>query len=161
MKKFVFSFVLFLLSFAGHVMANEEKNVSRQVKIQTPFSRLTIRGDVEIVLVNDSSSFVTIEGKVTDVAGVVIKNKNDRLVISSMRQNGGSRVVIRIPFQRYERISMYGNVSLHSMDVLKVDALKVFIDGACKVSLKVEGTVSVRHSDECEIEYYNRKGKPA
>ncbi|NII24675.1 hypothetical protein HB364_06280 [Pseudoflavitalea sp. X16] len=157
MKKFALSFVLLSLSFGAHVMAGEGKNVSRQVKVAAPFNRLIIQGDVEIVLVNDPSSFITIHGDVTDVDDVVIKNHNGRLIVSSKQQSHGKKMVIRIPFQQLKAIGMYGDVDLRSEDTLKTDALKVFMDGACKVSLTVEGTVSITHSDECEIEYNNKK----
>lgn len=161
MKKFVLSFVLLSLSFSAHVMAGEGKNVSRQVKVAGSFNRLTIQGDVEIVLVSEPSSFITIHGDVTDVDDVVIKNHNGRLVVSSKQQSRGKKIVIRIPFQQLKAIGMYGDVDLRSEDTLKTDALKVFMDGACNVSLTVEGTVSIMHSDECEIKQYNNKKLPS
>lgn len=160
MKKSIFSSMVLLCLF-GSVVANDVKNpVSKQVKLVSSFDKLIVQGDLEVILVTDPSSVITVDGSAADIAGITIQTRNNRLVISESRAHKEGKVVIRIPVQQLKAVDIHGNASLRSAGILDVKTLNVFLNGDCNISLEVAGAVSVTHSGECAIEYYNNKRIP-
>ena len=158
MIKLISSFALFLV-IAGNVVAAEAEPVVRTVKVTTPLHSLTIQGNLEVILVNDSSSVITMEGKPDDVEAITVRNNNNKVVIILNKHNLSGKVIIRVPLQQLKAISLYGDVRLQSAAVLNAKEVNVFIDGDCKADLKITGVIKVAHSDNCEVTCFDNSGK--
>lgn len=153
MNKRIFSTVV-LLFLLGSVVAGKVSPASRQINVSALYNKLIVQGNLEVILTTDSSSVITVEGSPADVAGVLVQNRHNRLVIAR-RSDSKGKVVVRIPVQQLKVINMHGDVRLHSGDILNIDTLHVFLDGTCDVALKAAGKVKITHSVDCVIEYNN------
>jgi hypothetical protein len=159
MTKFIFCSLALFFGIAGNVVAAETEPVLRTVKITTPLHRLTIQGNLEVILVNDSSSVVTMEGKPDDVEAISVQHNNNKVVIALSKRNLSGKVIIRVPLQQLKAISLYGDVRLQSAAVLNAKEVNVFIDGDCKADLKITGVIKVAHSDNCEVTWFDNSRK--
>jgi Putative auto-transporter adhesin, head GIN domain len=134
---------------------NDEITI-REVKLTEGFTKIIVSGNAEIVLIREQSMIVTIEDEAIDTKHTVIKNKNGVLEVK-VTGNYNKRPVIRIPVHQLEMLEVNGNGDIRSASYLESENLAIFINGACKVALRVIGSISVESSEEFELMFHKNE----
>jgi hypothetical protein len=157
MKKTILSLVMITGLFTATTFATDEKQAanreltSKVVAMPATFSALVIH-DVNIVLTNDQSSNIRVEGDQDAVKSISIKNMFGGLTIMGKRKFASDeRVTVYVPARMLKNIQVNGLSKLTSNEPLSNKSLDVLINGACKVALKSYGELNVEGSDNCDL----------
>jgi Putative auto-transporter adhesin, head GIN domain len=150
---------LFAAVLSGSAIAgsdHDNERIIREVKLNTGFTKIIVDGDAELVLIEGEPVTATIEDEAVDVNSTRITTKNGVLTVQ-VRRNRDKRPVIKIPVHRLEMLEVNGDGEVRTVSSLKSKKLAVLINGTCKISLCVAGSISVNVADGFEYEYLNKE----
>lgn len=154
-KLFLPSFVLLLLSFRSGD-TTEGKNppvVQKEMKIEGLFQNVRIYGDVSMVLTNEPSGTVIIEGKEKDIKKLKHSVKNNELVIDARKKNYFNKLTIFLPATTLQSMQVNGDGDISSTDMIRSDELHLTLNGAVDVKIKTTGKLRVNAPNEYELSW--------
>ncbi len=134
----------------------DNERITREVKLNAGFTKIIVDGDADILLIEGESLTATIEDEAVDVNSTRITNQNGVLTVKVAR-NRNKRPVIKLPVRSLQMLEVNGDGDIKSVSSLKSENLNVLINGACKIALRVMGTVSVDVADGFEYEYLKKE----
>lgn len=121
-------------------------------KIEAPFSKLVIRDDVKIVLIEDASGQISVEGNMKQASMLRFEVKNGVLDVSSVR-SGKKRLTLFIPVQKLKEVVVKGNSKVSTIGVLNSPTIKVLIEGDCMVNIVAWGKITVERGRDHDFDY--------
>lgn len=155
MKKTFLMIVAFVATMAS-AFANDGGLSDYKVRNWTAtqeFKSISVSGDVSIVLMEENSSVLSVQGKQKFVDAVKMEVKNGVLHISGKRGPWKNKTAVYIPVQNLKLLTVKGNSEVVSMGLLNSKSLHVRIEGTCKVSVKNRGLVTVDNDDYHTFSY--------
>ncbi|MBC7937338.1 MAG: DUF2807 domain-containing protein [Rhizobacter sp.] len=158
-KQFSLSVILAAI-FSGVLFAgpgHNDKKIIRQVEIGTGFKKIIINGNADVVLSADQSTMALIEGESADVNSTRIINQDGVLTIVAPKFNRNYRPVVKISVQQLEKLEVNGDGNVQSIADLPAKHLAVLINGACEITLRVKGEVSIETSGGYEAIYLKKE----
>ena len=149
MKKTFLMIVAFVTTMAS-ALANDGGLSDYKIRNWTAtqeFKSISVSGDVSIVLMEETSSVLSVQGKQKFVDAVKMEIKNGVLHVSGKRGPWKNKTVVYIPVQHLKLLTVKGNSEVVSMGLLNSPSLHVRIEGSCTVSVKNRGLVTVDNDD--------------
>ena len=124
----------------------------KMIAVPEKFSSLVMH-DVDIILTNDESTNIRVEGESDAVDAVTMSTINNELTVTGKRKfSRRGKVTVYVPAGTLDKIKVYGTSKISNTQPLTNRNLDVFIDGYCKVDLKTFGTVNVEAAENCDYE---------
>jgi hypothetical protein len=156
MKKTILMAAAILITASAQVFAgdnNNEKPSSLKTSYQLPFTKLQVKNDIDIRLVENTEKSISFSGSDAAIAKVNWKIKNGILYISAKK--GASlknKVTITVNVTQLEALEIRGNSEVRSEGKLGSALLKVFMDGSCTVDLQNRGTISIYNETDNDLD---------
>jgi hypothetical protein len=156
MKKKILSFVLSMTIFVGPLVSQENSSPASIKKIAvTAFSKLIIRSDITIMLIEDAAGdSVRIEGSQEFIDKIMILQADKELVVRTrsfkdMKEKG----IVYIPVNSLENIEINADAKVVSYNTLHAAVLNILINGDCTVDIALKGKLNIRDSEEYDFTY--------
>jgi len=141
---------MFGFSFATPI---KDDIIRRELKSEMPFNKLVVEADIDVVLTEESSTKVVIEGEISSAAAAKISVENGVMTISSKKSWRNQRTVVYLPVRNLRTIVINGDANISSSNTLHTMRMQLMVNGNCEVNLRVRGTVEVSYSDDFLIHY--------
>ena len=93
-----------------------------------------VSDDIELVLVEDIASTISIQGVEKYVDNVSLEVRNGELRITSKNDYNKNKVVIYVPVQKLTKLTVVGNSTISSMGVLDTRKLNLRVEGLCTIA---------------------------
>lgn len=122
------------------------------------FHSVTVSDNVNIILAENLSTTISIQGKEKLVNAIKLEVKNGVLHVSSNRSPLKNKAVVYIPVRLLNSLTVNGASEVYSMGHLQSANLHIKLDGPVKMSVKSTGTITIDHEQEWEITYMKSKG---
>lgn len=156
MKKTILMAAAILLTASAQVFAgdnNNEKPSSLKTSYQLPFTKLQVKNDIDIRLVENTEKSIAFSGSDAAISKVEWKIKNGVLYISAKK--GASlknKVTITVNVSQLQSLEIRGNSEVKSEGKLSSAMLKVYIDGSCTVDLQNKGSITIYNETDNDLE---------
>lgn len=156
MKKTILMAAAILFTAGAQLFAgdkNNEKPSSLKTSYQLPFTKLQVKNDIDIRLVENTEKSIAFSGSDASIARVDWKIKNGTLYISAKK--GASlknKVTITVNVSQLEALDIRGNSEVRSEGKLSSSLLKVYMDGSCTIDLKNKGAITIYNETDNELE---------
>jgi hypothetical protein len=150
-----------LLSTSVSVAAADKNPAGNKVRTwqaTTPFHSVTVSDNVNIILAEDSSSTISIQGKAKLVDAIQLEIKDGVLHISSRRVPFTNKAVVYIPVRLLNRLTVNGASEVQTMGYLQSSHLHIKLDGPGKVSVKNTGAITIDYNQDWDLDYLKNKG---
>ena len=153
--------VAVLLSVSLSTAAANRDTVDNKIRTwnaKHEYHSVVVSNNINIILAEDSSSLISIQGKSRLVDAVDLFVRDGVLHISSSRTPFINKTVVYIPVRMLSRLTVKGASQVYSMGHLKSEHLRIDVEGPCSVHVKNTGAITIGHEQEWEVEYLKRKG---
>lgn len=161
MKK-IFSIVTaVLLSISISVAASNDEGHSKatlSAQYFTPFSKVVIEDDIDLVLYENSSRKIDLDGPVADMNKVEWIIKKGVLYIRSKAGSLNHKVLVTLDVANLKSIEINGSSVVKSLGELHSPSLQVHVNGECFVAIKNSGEIKVTASEFADFEIRKRVG---
>lgn len=134
----------------------EQKNppvIQKEIKVEGLFQNVRVYGDISMILTNDPSGTITIEGKEKDIKRIRHGVKNNELFIDARRKNYFNKLIIYLPATTLQSMQINGDGDVSSTDMLQSDELHITLNGAIDVKVKTTGKLRVDAPNEYELSW--------
>ena len=127
---------------------------TREISIKTPFQKIEVGTNVQIVLVQDvNKSAITVTGDQSLVPAVKVAINGDQLTISSKKNLKNRNIRIYIPVTDLKTLELGNGSTVTSEGLLQMEELKVLVHDGSKVALQVVGNLAIESADDCDFVY--------
>lgn len=124
--------------------------------VQAPFHKIIIRDDVNVLLLEDPSGEISMEGNSKWIASLRFEVKDGVLDVSCTKR-GKKRLTVFIPVQQLKEVVVKGTSRVASIGVLNSARIHVQIEGDCLVNIVNWGRITVDHDRDHEFEYVRKQ----
>lgn len=158
LKQFSLAVIITAL-FSGSAIADggrDSKTASREVILTEGFARIIIEGEADLLLIEGESMSATIEDEAIDLNSTRITTQNGVLKIQVTR-NRNKRPLIKLHVNRLQVLEVNGDSNIRTLSTLKSENLRVLINSACKIALRVMGNVAVTASEGIDYEFLKKE----
>jgi Putative auto-transporter adhesin, head GIN domain len=160
MKQIFVTFIALVLGMSTFAQQTEEKRTeTRNVIISSPITSITLNDGVNLVLIDDITNDVFIEGKTGFVHSVDIQFENGQLTISSTNKTEEKPVAVFVSARYLKEIIVNGTSIVGSYQTLQNNGLNITINGACKLMIRTFGAVNVTATGDYAFTYQSKKLK--
>ena len=127
--------------------------IQKKMKVEGSFQNVRIYGDISMILTNEPSGTITIEGKEKDVNKIRHRVKDNELVIDARRKNYFNKLIIYLPAAKLQSMQINGDGNISSTGMIQSDDLHITLNGAIDVKVKTTGKLHVDAPNEYELEW--------
>ena len=106
-----------------------------------------------MILTNEPSGTITIEGKEKDINRIRHSVKNNELVIDARRKNYFNKLIIYLPATTLQSMQVNGDGNISSTGMLQSEELYLTLNGAIDVKIKTTGKLHVDAPKELELSW--------
>lgn len=153
MKKSIKNYLLLSLSICFITTANAQfwgnKSIKGNGKVTTitrttgDYDAIACAGFMDFILVSGNEGKITIEGEENLLEYVITELKGDKLVVKvekgvNLKPSWKKDIIITIPFESVNYVSLAGSGDVYNKDVLSEDDLKVSLSGSGDMNLMVK-----------------------
>lgn len=117
--------------------------VSTTVHLSEAVRTLLVENDVTVVLTDEKSDDVIVEGDARDVKALRVQMDEGRLSLSSSSATNLAGVKVYVPATRLAKINLQGKSILRATTTLQNPTLKVILDGEGIVNLSSTGKLVI------------------
>jgi hypothetical protein len=159
MKKAVFLFTTILCFITQESFSIDKKrpSVTKAVAI-TDISKMIINTDVIVVLRNQHSGNITLEGPQDLLDQLDVEQRGETVLIAAPKKaNLKNKVVVYVPAPGLRSIEINSSAKLVSHWIIENPSLSIVVNGSCHVNIKSTGFVNVVENDRYQMEYYVNK----
>lgn len=156
MKKVVFLFTAILCFITQQSFSIDKKKPTGTKTVPiTNISKMIINTDVIVVLRNQPSDNITLEGSQDLLRQVNVEQQGETVVIGAPKKaNPKNKVVVYVPAPGLRSIEINSSAKLLSHWIIDNPSLSILVNGNCHVNIKSTGFVNVVENDAYEMEYY-------
>ncbi|HTL08876.1 MAG TPA: DUF2807 domain-containing protein [Chitinophagaceae bacterium] len=160
MHKHQLSFIISLCVFsimvssftAGRALpAREISIVKRAWPLPANCGSICIDGDISLVLTNDTSASVAIEGKEKDISAIQPVMENGVLFINAAKRFSFAKRTVYLPAMALQLIRLNGNGDISSAGYINTHGLHIILNGNITVKVKTRGAIQFDAPDEIEV----------
>jgi hypothetical protein len=160
MKQLIITFTALVLSYTTFAQAYAEKRTdNRTIKFAAPVTSIVLNNGVNLVLIDDITNDVFIEGRTGFVQSVDVSFKDGELSISGTEEHKEKPVAVFVCARFLKSILVNGNSIVGSYQTLKNNGLNITINGDCKVMIRSLGKVNVTATNDYTFTYQSNKIK--
>ncbi|HMO61467.1 MAG TPA: DUF2807 domain-containing protein [Ferruginibacter sp.] len=161
MKKLIICVLAFAAATNGFAGTKKDPNhVNRSLHTASYIHSLVVNGNTSVVLVNEVSKQISIEGSEDMINQVEVKEENGQLTITNTSKKGRTAAIVYVPAALISHIHMNGNGAVSTMETLDNKNIDVLVNGDCKLWIKTYGTVTVDAMPDFDYTYVSKKIKP-
>ncbi|WEK36881.1 MAG: DUF2807 domain-containing protein [Candidatus Pseudobacter hemicellulosilyticus] len=146
-----------LFATAGKAAGGPSDTEKRYWVANAGYNSIVIRNNVNVVLIEDSSTLLSIEGPEQCTRNVELKVENNTLTISSKRAAAGRHITVYVPVRKLQRITVKGESQVKTIGILDSEKLHLRIEGECQINVLVRGRTTVDNDDEHSFGYLVHK----
>ena len=160
MKK-IFSILTAVLLITGFRAAANDEGRTRDIlsaQYFTPFNKIVIEDDIDLVLYENSSRKIELEGSENDRNKVQWVIRKGVLYIRSKAGSLNHKVLVTLDVANLKTIEINGSSIVKSLGELHSPSLRVHVNGECFVSLTNSGEIKVTASEFADYEIRKRVG---
>lgn len=150
MKKTIICILAITAALSGFA---QSENTTKKITTLKAASSLIINGDISVVLLNDDSKEISIEGGAGTVKSFVVTEHNGTVTISNYSGAKRTDALVYVPAALLKTISINGAAAISSYEPLYNKNIDVVINGDCNLWLKTFGSVSVDALNEFDYTY--------
>ncbi len=157
MKK-LFSLLL-AVAFIGAAQAQsnaEAVATNKKITVKDPITTLIINDGISVILMDDETDEIIVEGKSTAVQNVQITLVGSRLIVSSSAKSPGKQAAVYVSSQYLKRIEINGESLVGSYQALRNQSLDVLVNGDCELKIKSYGKVNVSTTNDYAVTYASK-----
>lgn len=160
MKQFIITFVALVLGCGTFAQADAEKRTeNKTIQLSAPVTSIVLNNGVNLVLIDDLTNDIFIEGRAGFVQTVDISFKDGELIISGTEEHEEKPVAVFVSARFLREILVNGNSIVGSYQTLQNKGLNVTVNGDCKLMLRTLGKVNVTATNDCTFIYKAKKLK--
>lgn len=160
MKQLMITFVALVLGCTTFAQADAEKRTeNKTIKVAAPVTSIVLNNGVNLVLIDDITNDVFIEGRAGFVQSVDVSFKDGELSISGTEEHKEKPVAVFVSARFLKSILVNGNSIIGSYQTLQNNGLNITINGDCKVMIRSLGKVNVTATNDYTFTYQSRKIK--
>lgn len=155
MKKLLILSVVALLATGSSVKAQQDlvKNYASCINsFKTPFDKIVVEDDIDLVLYEQTTPQVMIDGSDYNSSKVKWTIKGSTLHISSSTGSLKGKVLVTVAVNQLTDITVLGNSSVRSLGSLKSPSIQVNMSGDGMVSIQSEGRIYVHNTEGTELD---------
>ncbi len=155
MKKLLILSVVALLATGSSVKAQQDlvKNYASCINsFKTPFDKIVVEDDIDLVLYEQTTPQVMIDGSDNNTNKVKWSIKGSTLHISSSTGSLKGKVLVTVAVNQLTDITVLGNSSVRSLGSLKSPSIQVNMSGDGMVSIQSEGRIYVHNTEGTELD---------
>jgi hypothetical protein len=160
MKQLFITLIALVLGINSFAQQTEEKRTeTRNLSFSSPVTSITLNDGVNLVLIDDVTNDVFVEGRAGFVHSVDIQFENGQLTISSTNTSEEKPVAVFVSARYLREIVVNGASIVGSYQTLKNNSLNVTINGNCKLMIRTFGVVNVTATADYSYTYHSNKIK--
>lgn len=160
MKRTIIAALALTLGIVSFATRKSEPLLSKEVKT-TGYTDMVVSADVTIVLLNDDSKTVRMEGDETFMKAITVSQKNGRLIIrSSTQHNYKKNGVIYVPARLLRFMEINSDAFIKSLTTLSGRQMDVVVNGNCKLVIATLGHINLIGTTLYDVEYDVREVRP-
>lgn len=150
--KRIFSVTALIFAWVSQTAFNRQAS-----PFQEPVTALIVNAGVSVVLVNDPAKQPDLAGDSIFMSQVSVDHRGGSLVIHALRKKDyRDRGTVYIPAGKLQHIIINNCSKISSTGILQIPLLKLSINGACDVNIRVNGKVELNGNDSYEIDYHSK-----
>lgn len=152
MKK---TFFLLLLGFTAFCMPALAADHPRLLKIRFDqyFNRLEVDDHVTVVLTNESSNEISIEGDRAQAGKLRAKVRKNKLYIWMAGEKPDRPVTVYVPARYLKEVVVNGNSDISTASTLYNAGMIVYVNGYCRLDLRSMGRILVRGTGDFDFRH--------
>ena len=160
MKQLMITFVALVLGCTTFAQADAEKRTeNKTIKVAAPVTSIILNNGVNLVLIDDITNDVFIEGRAGFVHSVDVSFKDGELSISGTEEHKEKPVAVFVSARFLKSILVNGNSIIGSYQTLQNNGLNITVNGDCKVMIRSLGKVNVTATNDYTFTYQSKKIK--
>ena len=160
MKQLMITLIAFVLGNTSFAQVDVEKRTdNKTITLNAPVTSIVLNDGVNLVLIDDVTNDVFIEGRAGFVQTVDVTFQNGELTISSKSESEEKPVAVFVSARFLREILVNGNSIVGSYQTLQNNGLSVIINGDCKLMIRSLGKVNVTATNDFTFTYQSRKIK--
>ena len=123
----------------------------KQFKIESAFQSIRIEGDISLVLTNDPTGTVIIEGKENELKKINPVLEKKILIINANRKPLFAKLTMYLSAITLQAIQLNGDGNISSIDFIQSECLHISLNGNINVKVKTMGQLSFDKPDDIEL----------
>jgi hypothetical protein len=147
-QKAVLAVFILFISISSNAQFHRMSTNLREINLTETFKQIEVKGNVTVVLTNESVNRLTLEGNARDLSKVNASVKDQKLVINAENRRGYSRLIVYVPATNASELVINGDTDVLTSGAIKINDLAITLNGVSSVSLKYEGKVKVMPGEE-------------
>lgn len=125
--------------------------VQTNVHLGQPAHVLFVENDITVILTDDDTNDVTVEGDARDVKALQVDLNDGNLFLSSASAANKTGVKVYVPAKQLIKVHLSGKSILRSAAVLQNKSLKIVLDGEGIVNLSSTGKVVIEGTNDFDF----------
>ena len=153
-QKLLLSVFAFGIIMTGHGQFSEYNPVAvahKEVNNNRAFENVEISGDVILVLTNEKTNDVTLQGDSKDIDAVIMTEKSNKLEINATNAKAMSKLVVYVPAGTMHALKITGDARVFSSGNIVVDDLEITLKGNSMVRVNHYGKLTVKPAQGFEV----------
>lgn len=160
MKQLMITLIAFVLGSTSFAQVDAEKRTNNKtITLNAPVTSIVVNDGVNLVLIDDVTNDVFIEGRAGFVQTVDVTFQNGELTISSKSESEEIPAAVFVSARFLREILVNGNSIIGSYQTLHNNGLSVIVNGDCKLMIRTLGEVNVTAINDFRFTYQSRKIK--
>ncbi len=154
-SKLFFAILCMLVATSSFAAVKKELNAKsfKSVSVNGFFDKIYIGKNLNVVLVDDPGSAVTIEGDAKFINNVKIENLNGTLTITTTGKTSFQNGKIYVPVKNLSKVDLMPDSKVVSDGVLNCKKLEVSISDGSIAELKNKGQLKISANGNIELEF--------
>ncbi len=150
--KQIFTLAVALLSFAATTKAAPAKEQTAfSISIPAVVTSVSVSDGINVILVEDPSSDITVTGEDKFVARVEYSVVNGTLTIKSKKGSLKNKVTVTVPVNNLRTLIVNGNATVTNKGWLESNLLTVIMKGMGNVKLANKGEIAFESDEDIDV----------
>ncbi len=151
MKKLILLSTILLFITTANAQWGNGKKIKGNGKVITKdrktedYNKISVAGSLDVVLVSGTEGNITIKGEENLIEYIITEVKKGKLKIKvedgySLKSSNGKTILITVPFQDIEAVSLAGSGDVSSKSTIKASDFKTSLAGSGDLNLTVDAS---------------------
>ena len=151
MKKLILTSLIIAMTFSANAQSwwggkrvKGNGKVITETRRTSDYNVISVGGSFDVVLVKGKEGKITIEGEENLMKYIITEVSGDKLKIKFKKNTNirtTRKLVVTVPYQDLEKVSIGGSGSIRSKGTLKADKFTISVAGSGNINLKVDANI--------------------
>ena len=148
MKKLILTSLILTMTFSANAQnwwggkrVKGNGKVVTETRTTSDYDVISVGGSFDVVLVKGKEGKITIEAESNLMKYIITEVSGDKLKIRFKKNTNirtTRRLLVTVPFQDLEKVSIGGSGNIHSKEVIKANKFTMSVAGSGNINLKVD-----------------------